>query len=124
MRGAGGRAAGRPPPAGPRRGRGGGGRSVPAGLAGVVSEQESPAAEPQEERSRRLPQAGLWQAKADPLRRRLPREVPDDAGAWAGPEPPPSAARPTGRKPGILWPAVALLGAAVLKVRYALQELG
>lgn len=98
----------------PSPARGEGRRSVSARLAGVVSEQESPTAEPQEERSRCLPQTGLWQAEGDPLRRRVPGGIPHDADAWDGPEPSPSPARPASTKPELCGAAVAVPGAAVL----------
>lgn len=93
------------------------GCSVSAGPAGVVPEQESPAAKPQEERGRRLRQAG--QAEAVPVRR--PGAAPGAAGHRAEPSLP---SRPAGREPELLRSAAVLLGAAVLKARHAFQELG
>lgn len=115
VRGAGGRKSRRAGSGAASLGRAGG-LSVSAGLlAGVVPEQESPAAQPQEERSRRrLPQAGLWQAEAGPLRPRLPD---DGAGSRARAEPPPPAARPARRAPGLCRSAERQAG-------YSFQELG
>lgn len=86
----------------------------------MVPEQESPAAEPQEERSRRLRQAGQAEAAAV----RWPGAAPGAAGPGDRAEPPLPAARPARREPEFLWSAALLLGAAVLKARHAFQELG
>lgn len=96
------------------------GCSISAGPAGVVPEQESPAAQPQEERSRRLRQAG--EVEASPVR--WPGAAPGAAGPGDGAEPPLPSAWPAGREPELLWAAAVLLGADVLKARHAFQELG